>query len=111
VTGSTIVSNAPPAVRQYLARCGEAEELVAWWQQENPRDPHEALWVITCHRASRRFDVSSFPVVVSHWIHQVSGSSYDPDGMRRQLVAGLWSAPDTARIAVSACLASLAPAG
>ena len=98
---------APPTVLEYLGRCGDREELVAWWRLEKPRDPHEALWVITFNRSTRVFCVSSFPMVVSHWSHQLYGSNHDPAGMELQLRDGLWGAPESATIAVREILASL----
>ena len=94
MTGRPGLESAPAAIREYLRRCGPGEELVAWWALAKPKDPHEALWVITLNRAGRIFTVSSFSVVVSHWGHQVYGSSYDPAEMGSQLEYGLWEAPE-----------------
>jgi hypothetical protein len=100
-----IIGSHPPAVvREFLDRCGTAEEFVAWWICDRPRDPHESVWVITFNPAARRFSVSSFPRIVSHWGHQVYGSSYGPAEMKAQLEAGLWDAPDHVREAVGECL-------
>src|SRR3972149_2313884 len=60
----------PRVVLEFLSRCGH-EDFVAWWEVEKPRDPHEAMWVITLNRSSGIFTVSSFPVKVHHWSHQV----------------------------------------
>ena len=84
----------PRVVLEFLSRCGQ-EDFVAWWEVEKPRDPHEAMWVITLNRSSGIFTVSSFPVEVHHWSHQVYGSAYDFPAMRRQLDDyGLWNAPE-----------------
>jgi hypothetical protein len=99
---------APPAVLEYLARCGDTEELVVWWRVDNPRDPHEALWVITFNRGTRGFCVSSFPMIVSHWSHQLSGGSYDAAGLESQLQDGLWGAPASVANSVRGFLSSLA---
>lgn len=98
---------APPTVLEYLDRCGCKEELVAWWRLDAPRDSHEALWVITFNRGTRIFCVSSFPLVVSHWSHQLSGSNHDTEGMQLQLRDGLWGAPQSVMNLVQAFLAAL----
>jgi hypothetical protein len=98
---------APTAIREYLVRCDADEEFVTWWQVERPRDPHEALWVITCRRSSQAFTVSRFPTVVPHWSHQIYGSTYDVRLMEEQLAAGLWQAPMMSRAAVTSFLRGL----
>jgi hypothetical protein len=68
----------PYAIPEYLRRGEWGGKLVAWWERD---DAHEALWVVTYDRAAGRFLVASFPRVVSHWSHQVDGSSCGRDGM------------------------------
>jgi hypothetical protein len=98
---------APASVREYLRQYGVASELVAWWALDKPKDPHEALWVVTFNRAAQTFSVASFPVVVSHWDHQVSGSSHSPAEMMSQLEDGLWGASDALRTSVRDFIESL----
>ncbi|HEV8585879.1 MAG TPA: hypothetical protein VGT02_12995 [Methylomirabilota bacterium] len=92
--------NAPPAVREYLARLGTEAMPVCWWRIERPRDPHQALWVITFTPRSGMFTVVSMPTIVSHWTHQLDGGGYDAAGMEQQVRDGLWGAPEAARTAV-----------
>ena len=88
---------APDSAREYLRRCGGAEELVVCWTQPGATDPQLQVRVVGYRPASGRIGVTSFPFVISHWSHQIYGGDYDLAGIRRELAAGLWQAPDAAR--------------
>ena len=100
---------APASAREYLRRCAGAEELVVCWTQPDAVDPQLQVWVVGYRPTAGRISVTSFPFVVSHWSHQIYGGDYDLAGIRRELAAGLWQAPEAARQLLGEFIARLDP--
>ena len=98
----------PGTVLTYLGRCNESESFVTWWQKNDPKAPHDALWVITFDTSTRIFTALSFPLKVSHWGHQImGGDTCNRAGLEGHIGRGLWGAPESAKAAVSAFLTTL----